>query len=138
MANNKDIKLLTSKELERIEIDYLHEGGYNTKTVDELIDRIVETLRYYERATARLDKVQNDLSRLTEENSKLKQEVGQQAVQIQEMSDNGYDRVAFMNKIRNVETSVHMIKTAISQLTKVEKISLETNQIIKSFLYGQK
>ncbi|ADC31356.1 conserved hypothetical protein [Mycoplasmoides gallisepticum str. F] len=120
--NNKKIDLITARELEKISFKYNNEGEYDSQEVDKVLDCVIDSLKFYENQVKRLDQYEQHVKKLQDEIERLKQINGDQRVQIKEMSDNGYDRVAFMNKTTQLEKSLMSLSAIASQVTRMENM----------------
>ncbi|AHB99679.1 hypothetical protein GCW_02275 [Mycoplasmoides gallisepticum S6] len=120
--NNKKIDLITARELEKISFKYNNEGEYDSQEVDKVLDCVIDSLKFYENQVKRLDQYEQHVKKLQDEIERLKQINGYQSVQIKEMSDNGYDRVAFMNKTTQLEKSLMSLSAIASQITRMENM----------------
>lgn len=120
--NNKKIDLITARELEKISFKYNNEGEYDSQEVDKILDCVIDSLKFYENQVKRLDQYEQHVKMLQDDIERLKQINGDQRVQIKEMSDNGYDRVAFMNKTTQLEKSLMSLSAIASQVTRMENM----------------
>ncbi|SYV94577.1 hypothetical protein [Mycoplasmoides gallisepticum] len=120
--NNKKIDLITARELEKISFKYNNEGEYDLQEVDKILDCVIDSLKFYENQVKRLDQYEQHVKKLQDDIERLKQINGDQRVQIKEMSDNGYDRVAFMNKTTQLEKSLMSLSAIASQVTRMENM----------------
>ncbi|WP_208964906.1 hypothetical protein [Mycoplasmoides gallisepticum] len=120
--NNKKIDLITARELEKISFKYNNEGEYDSQEVDKVLDCVIDSLKFYENQVKRLDQYEQHVKKLQDDIERLKQINGDQRVQIKEMSDNGYDRVAFMNKTTQLEKSLMSLSAIASQVTRMENM----------------
>ncbi|QMT98245.1 hypothetical protein H3143_01920 [Mycoplasma tullyi] len=121
-TNNKKIDFITSRELEKISFKYNNEGEYDSQEVDQVLDRVIDSLKFYETQIKRLEHHEQTLKKLQQDNERLNQIIGDQRVQIKEMSDNGYDRVAFMNKTTQLEKSLMSLSGISTQVSRMENL----------------
>ncbi|WP_027121914.1 hypothetical protein [[Mycoplasma] imitans] len=120
--NNKKIDLITARELEKISFKYNNEGEYDSQEVDKVLDRVIDCLKFYENQVKRLEQYEQHVKKLQDDIEKLKQINGDQRVHIEEMIENGYDRVAFMNKTTQLEKSLMSLSAIASQVTRMENM----------------
>lgn len=120
--NNKKIDFITARELEKISFKYNNEGEYDSQEVDQVLDRVIESLKFYEMQIKRLEHHEQQLKKLQQDNERLNQVIGEQEVNIKEMSANGYDRVALMNKTTQLEKSLMLFSHISTQITKMENL----------------